>query len=69
MTSYGDAIRKKRMRKNISQVKLAEMVKCSPKTICRIENGGDCTVNALMRLLDALNLDLKVVDNEKSIYF
>ncbi|TEA71930.1 helix-turn-helix domain-containing protein [Allopusillimonas ginsengisoli] len=51
-----------RKERKITQAQLAELARVSRRALVSIEAGGDCTLSTLRRLLQALDLDLRVED-------
>ena len=58
----GQQVRIERKRRKLSQARLAALLRMSRSTLSQIENGTiqDIGVRKLMRILDALELELKV---------
>jgi transcriptional regulator with XRE-family HTH domain len=58
----GQHIRKERKKRKLSQAQLADLLRMSRATISQIENGvvQDIGVRKLLRILEVLDLELKV---------
>jgi transcriptional regulator with XRE-family HTH domain len=62
LTSLGSEVKTRRRERDLKQRQLAQMTGLPPETLCRFENGNlaDFSVNKLLRVLSALDLDLVV---------
>ena len=72
LKSTGKKIKEQRLRKNISQEKLAEIIDVSPSYISNLESGNRVaslpTMLAIVNVLD-LSFDYLMLDNLKTKYF
>lgn len=62
MNDIGEIIKKKRIAMDLSRDKLARKTGITPKSIISIENGSLPSTRTLLKLLDALDLEMKIVD-------
>ena len=67
MNDIGEIIKKKRIAMDLSRDKLARKTGITPKSIISIENGSLPSTRTLLKLLDALDLEMKIVDRVRHI--
>lgn len=65
MNDIGEIIKKKRIAMDLSRDKLARKTGITPKSIIAIENGSLPSTRTLFKLLDALDLEMKIVDKKE----
>lgn len=65
MNDIGEIIKKKRIAMDLSRDKLARKTGVTPKSIISIENGSLPSTRTLLKLLDALDLEMKIVDKKE----
>lgn len=54
-----------RIKKGLSQRKLAKLSGLTQPNVCRIEKGGNITLSNLMKLAEALNVEFKIHEKDK----
>lgn len=62
MKDIGNVIKKKRLAMGLSRDKLAGKTGITPKSIVSIEGGSLPSTRTLFKILDALDLEMKIVD-------
>lgn len=67
MNDIGEIIKKKRNAMDLSRDKLARKTGITPKSIISVENGSLPSTRTLLKLLDALDLEMKIVDKVRYI--
>ena len=67
MNDIGEIIKKKRIAMDLSRDKLARKTGLTPKSIISVENGSLPSTRTLLKLLDALDLEMKIVDKVRYI--
>ena len=67
MNDIGEIIKKKRIAMDLSRDKLARKTGITPKSIISVENGSLPSTRTLLKLLDALDLEMKIVDRVRHI--
>ena len=65
MNDIGEIIKKKRNAMDLSRDKLARKTGLTPKSIFSVENGSLPSTRTLLKLLDALDLEMKIVDKKE----
>lgn len=65
MNNIGEIIKKKRVAMDLSRDKLARKTGITPKSIISVENGSLPSTRTLLKLLDALDLEMKIVDKKE----
>ena len=65
MNDIGEIIKKKRIAMDLSRDKLARKTGITPKSIISIENGSLPSTRTLLKLLNALDLEMKIVDKKE----
>lgn len=60
LQELGELIRDRRNELNLSQTELATKAKILQRDLSRIENGVNCEVKTLLKILSALNGELQV---------
>lgn len=65
MNDIGEIIKKKRIAMDLSRDKLARKTGITPKSIILIENGSLPSTRTLFKLLDALDLEMKIIDKKE----
>lgn len=67
MKDIGNVIKKKRLAMSLSRDKLAGKTGITPKSIVSIEGGSLPSTRTLFKILDALDLEMKIVDAVRHI--
>ena len=67
MKDIGNVIKKKRLAMGLSRDKLAGKTGITPKSIVSIEGGSLPSTRTLFKILDALDLEMKIVDAVRHI--
>lgn len=67
MNDIGETIKKKRIAMDLSRDKLARKTGITPKSIISVEGGSFPSTRTLLKLLDALDLEMKIVDKVRYI--
>ena len=65
MNDIGEIIKKKRNAMDLSRDKLARKTGLTPKSIISVESGSLPSTRTLLKLLDALDLEMKIVDKKE----
>ena len=65
MNDIGEIIKKKRNAMGLSRDALARKTGITPKSIIAIEGGSLPSTRTLFKMLDALNLEMKIEDVDK----
>lgn len=65
MNDIGEIIKKKRNAMGLSRDKLASKTGITPKSIISVESGSLPSTRTLLKLLDALDLEMKIVDKKE----
>lgn len=65
MNDIGEIIKKKRIAMDLSRDKLARKTGITPKSIISVESGSLPSTRTLLKLLDALDLEMKIVDKKE----
>jgi transcriptional regulator with XRE-family HTH domain len=65
MKDIGDVIKKKRLAIGLSRDKLAGKTGITPKSIISIEGGSLPSTRTLFKILDALDLEMKIIDKKE----
>lgn len=64
MKDISEAIKNKRLAMGLSRDKLARKTGITPKSIISIEGGSFPSTRTLFTILDALDLDIKIIDKQ-----
>lgn len=67
MNDIGEIIKKKRIAMDLSRDKLAQKTGLTPKSIISVESGSLPSTRTLLKLLDALYLEMKIVDRVRHV--
>lgn len=65
MNDIGEIIKKKRIAMDLSRDKLSRKTDITPKSIISVESGSLPSTRTLLKLLDALDLEMKIVDKKE----
>jgi transcriptional regulator with XRE-family HTH domain len=65
MNDIGEIIKKKRNAMGLSRDSLARKTGITPKSIISVESGSLPSTRTLLKLLDALDLEMKIVDKKE----
>ena len=58
LETFGEIMKKKRLDKNLDLDKLAQKSSANALTVDKIEKGGNTTLITLLKIADAMNVDL-----------
>lgn len=65
MNNIGETLKNKRIAMGLSRDKLARKTGITPKSIIAIEGGSLPSTRTLFKMLDALDLEMKIEDVDK----
>lgn len=64
LETFGEVLQKKRFERNLDLDKLAEKSSVNALTIDKIEKGGNTTMITILKVADAMNVDLSRLFDE-----
>lgn len=67
MYNIGERIVQQRRKLKITKKQLKERSGVSTQMLLNIENDSNCSILTLSKILDVLNLEIKIVEKEKEV--
>lgn len=66
MTNISESILNKRRKMKITKQELKKRSGVSTQMLLNIENGSNCSILTLKKILDVLNLEIKITEKEEN---